>query len=109
MVTIYGCTVLYVLISHVDPAVHLEPSSDSNSSSNSDSDSDSQISDSDNDVVKPEYLESLLEKARKNYAAAAAENANTNGETVPEEQVITLDSEELYVYIHIYIRIASTR
>ena len=61
-------------------------------------------------MVKPEYLESLLEKARKNYAAAAAQkNTNTNGETVPEEQIITLDSEELYVYIHIYIRIASTR
>lgn len=74
------------------PQDHLESSSDSNSSTNSSSDSDSDLSDSDSDIVTPEYLESLLEKARKNYAAAAAQK--NNEEVEPEEQIITLSGEE---------------
>ena len=104
MVTNCSCAKKKVLISYIDQAIlpedHLESSSD-NSSSNSDSDSDSELSDSDSDVVTPEYLASLLEKARKNYAAAAAKS--TNGQGDPEEQIITLDSEEPYVYICINI------
>jgi hypothetical protein len=76
-----------------------ESNSPKNSSSDSDSDSDSDPSDSDSDIVTPEFLESLLEKARKNYAAAAAQKSNE--EVEQEEQVITLGDEEPYAYSHI--------
>ncbi|KAG6895789.1 hypothetical protein C0992_012576 [Termitomyces sp. T32_za158] len=74
----------------------IEPSSDSSSSDSSESldSSDSEHSDSDSDSddpVTPEYLESLLEKARQNYADAAAKEKMSTL-SAPEE-VITLDED----------------
>lgn len=57
------------------------------SSSSSDSDSDSDSSDSDEEIT-PEYLESLLEKARQN---ASANPSTLTG----EEEVITLQNDNL--------------
>ncbi|KNZ80961.1 rRNA-processing protein fcf2 [Termitomyces sp. J132] len=61
-----------------------EPS-DSSSSEHSDSDSDS------DDSVTPEYLENLLEKARQNYAAAAATEKLSSFSAT--EEVIALDED----------------
>jgi hypothetical protein len=72
---------------------------ESNSSPNLSVDNNSDLSDAESDVVTPEYLESLLEKARKNYAAAAAAHKDTHGGVDLEEQIINLDGEEPYVHI----------
>ncbi|KAF8073805.1 hypothetical protein FPV67DRAFT_1666557 [Lyophyllum atratum] len=54
-----------------------EPTLSESSASSSSSDSDAEFSDSDSDdPVTPEYLESLLEKARKNYAAPLQRQQN---------------------------------
>ncbi|KAG5634337.1 hypothetical protein DXG03_005968, partial [Asterophora parasitica] len=62
------------------------------SASDSSSDSDSEFSDLDSDdEVTPEYLESLLEKARQNYRAAAAKEAEARKHAEGgEEEIITL-------------------
>ncbi|KAG6827420.1 hypothetical protein H0H92_011868 [Tricholoma furcatifolium] len=80
-----------------EKAVEL-PLSASSSTSSSESErssdsSDSDLSDSDSDdPVTPEYLESLLNKARQNYAAAAAkEDASTS--FTREEEVIGLEED----------------
>ncbi|KAG5638261.1 hypothetical protein H0H81_001030 [Sphagnurus paluster] len=74
----------------------VESSEDSGSSdSDSSEGTDSEFSDSDSDdPITPEYLESLLDKARKNYAAATAKEVDTQkaGET-GEDEIITLDSD----------------
>ena len=65
--------------------------SDSSTSSSSDSDFDSSDSASD-DEVTAEYLEALLEKARKNYAAASSMQGSSEMKTV-EEDIIVLGAE----------------
>ncbi|RDB18036.1 rRNA-processing protein fcf2 [Hypsizygus marmoreus] len=74
----------------------LESNSDSESSdsgSSSESDSDSSISDVE-DLITPEYLQSLLDKARKNAAAAALNETEAPKDAEnPEEQVIALGGE----------------
>ncbi|GLB38446.1 putative fcf2-domain-containing protein [Lyophyllum shimeji] len=82
----------------IDLTDRAEDAGSSNSSSyDSSSESDSELSDSDSaDSVTPEYLESLLEKARRNYRAAAAKEkeAELRKDTEDgEEDVITLGGE----------------
>ena len=78
-----------------------ESSSDSASSTDSSLDGSSDFSDSDSDVVTPEFLESLLEKARKNYAAAK-ERESGKGDEVQEEQIISLGGEDKEPYASIH-------
>ncbi|KAG6829542.1 hypothetical protein H0H87_011108 [Tephrocybe sp. NHM501043] len=47
----------------------------------------------DDEPVTQEYLESLLEKARKNYASAAAVSKESGANSTTEEEVITLDED----------------
>jgi hypothetical protein len=80
------------------PEIHEEAfKSGSGSSSASSSDSDtSSDSDSEEDEITPEYLESLLEKARQNAAASRGVRQNNNG--AHEEDVIKLhESTKEYV------------
>ena len=74
-------------------------SSSSSSASDSDSDSDSSSSSSDLDSVfedvTPEYLESLLDKARQSIAAKAAEAASAPAFAGDEDEIrLTGDNED---------------
>ena len=68
------------------------PSSSSYSSSESESDGEDSSEDEDN--VSQEYLDSLLEKARRSIASKAKQNAVANKGDVLEEDVIVLDDPE---------------
>ncbi|KAG6850728.1 hypothetical protein H0H93_009351 [Arthromyces matolae] len=61
-------------------------SAESSLESDSDSDLDS------DDSITPDYLESLLQKARQSYASASAKGKTVNSLTA-EEEVITLDGD----------------
>lgn len=104
MVAITVYSALKSLLTRIDLTTgsedHLQSNSDFKPSTNLSLDGDSDLSDTDSDVVTPEYLESLLEKARKNYAAAAAhKDTITHGGVELEEQIIKLDGDEPYVRI----------
>jgi hypothetical protein len=81
------------------PETHEEPSeSDSSSSSSSSPDSDTSYSESE-DEITPEYLESLLEKARQ--SAAASGNTRKSDNHVQEEDMLILsESAKEYVPSH---------
>jgi hypothetical protein len=72
-----------------------ESDSSSSSASSSDSDSTSVESDSEDEIITPEYLESLLDRARKNAAASRITRQHDNGEH--EEDVIKLPRSKAYV------------
>ena len=65
-------------------------SSSDSSSSNSDSDSDS----STDDEITQEYLDSLLEKARRNVAQASSSKGQPEDNFAGGDEVIQLDGEE---------------
>ncbi|KAG6841965.1 hypothetical protein C0991_004456 [Blastosporella zonata] len=75
-----------------EKVIDLPSDSESSTSGSSADSSDASDSDSDDEPVTPEYLESLLEKARQSYAAAAAKESGANF-TAGEEEVITLDED----------------
>lgn len=70
-------------------------SSSSSDSSDSDLDSDSSDTSSDEEITQ-EYLDSLLEKARKNAARAlsAKQQSRDNDDFAEGDEVIKLDEEE---------------
>jgi len=61
------------------------------------SDSDSDSSNSGSEIITPEYLESLLEKARQNAIAAKSI------QTQDEEEIITLDDEASKPCVRYYV------
>lgn len=75
--------------SSLNSASDSSESSDSGDSEHSDSDPDS------DDPVTSEYLESLLEKARQNHAAAAAKEKMLT----PSTEVIPLDEDPGLKYV----------
>jgi hypothetical protein len=68
-------------------------SSSPSSESESDSDTDSSEDDDENEI-SPEYLDSLLEKARASIAAKAAQNTSIHQGNALEDDVIRLDDPE---------------
>ena len=70
------------------------PSSSSYSSSESDSDRGDSSDQGSDEEVSQEYLDSLLEKARKSIASKATQNTVANNGDVLEEDVIGLDDPE---------------
>jgi hypothetical protein len=58
-------------------------------------------SDSDSEVITPEYLESLLQKARQ-AATANAKKTLQEDAVLQEEEVIRLSPELLQTYVIVY-------
>ncbi|KAG6918743.1 hypothetical protein DXG01_011934 [Tephrocybe rancida] len=86
---------LIVAIRYSFNLIRIESPSGSDSSTSESSDSSSsEFSDSDSDdPVTHEYLESLLDKARKSYAAAAAKEKIASSSEAVDEEIITLDED----------------
>ena len=90
------------------------PSSSSHSSSESDSESggeDSSEEESD-DEISQEYLDSLLEKARKSIAAKAVNNTVASKGSALEDDIIALDdpeSELKYAFLNLHLEPLSHR
>lgn len=70
------------------------------SDTSSDSSDESDYSDSDSDIVTPEYLESLLDKARQNARAATSNISRGFGQQEgQEEDIVALDAEPEQQYV----------
>lgn len=81
------------------------PSSTSSSHSSSESESDEDSSEDEEDDVSQEYLDSLLEKARRSIASKAIGKAVTDKGDSLEEDIIVLDdpeSELKCVFLYIF-------